>query len=70
MFVTCWSGLSLSSSVITLQPSFLPCATTAFCQAPRVSFAATGFWKPIVHFVPAFLVGVGNAVGSFASGPL
>ena len=70
MFVTCWSGLSLSSSAITLQPSALPWATTPFCHASSVSFAATGFWNPIEHVVPAFFVGVGYDVGSFDSGPV
>src|SRR4051794_20526619 len=70
MFVTCWSGLSLSSTVITRHPRAFPWATTPFCHAPSVSLAAIGFWKPMVHFVPFFFTGFAYAVGNFASGPL
>jgi hypothetical protein len=58
MLLTCLSTLSASSSAITLQPSTLPSATTAPCHALSVSFAAIGFWKPIVQLVPAFFAGV------------
>src|SRR4051794_17358379 len=69
MFDTCTSGVVLSSSAITLQPSAFACATTASCKVWSVSLPAIGFWKPIVQ-APLFFTGVGYCVGSDASTPL
>ena len=58
MLLTCLSGLRASSSVMILQPSALACATAAFWNHCRLSFAASGFWNPIVHDVPDLSVGL------------
>ena len=68
MLLTCLSGVVWSSSEMTLQPSALPCATTASCSVCSVSLPAIGFWKPIVH-EPPFFAGVLYATGSDASTP-
>jgi hypothetical protein len=57
MFDTCLSGLSASSRATTVQPNPLASAMTAFCTKPRNSFAATGFWKPILQVVPSCISG-------------
>src|SRR3977135_480055 len=69
MLLTSLSGLSASSSTMILQPNAFACAIAPFWKYWRLSLAASGFWKPIVHFVP-ILVGAGNAFGSDASAPL
>src|SRR5215208_3185788 len=42
---------------------------TAFWTKPRNSFAATGFWKPILQLVPDFISGASYSVGRSASTP-
>ena len=70
MLLTCLSGLSASSSTMSLHPKAFAWAIAPFWKYCRLSLAASGFWKPIVHFVPAFTVGAGKLFGSDASAPL
>src|SRR5262245_46854062 len=70
MLLTCLSGLSASSSAMTLQPSAFACSVNPFCHQPSDSFAAIGLWKPNVHCVPACFAGTLYSLGSVDSTPV
>src|SRR5438552_3313659 len=70
MLLTCLSTLSASSRVTILHLSFFASATAPRWKNVSVSFAASGFWKPILHFAPALIAGTLYAVGDDARGLL
>ena len=60
----------LAGRLLQPAPDGFGAVFVAFWVLPRVGFAATGFWKPIVQELPERTAGALYCVGSVSSIPL